>query len=192
MKVSTKGTSRFLAQADIPTPVILTIADVRLETLKSNRGDENKYVLYFTTGKPMVFNVINRKAVVAAYGDDSDAWKGKPLEIYVNPEVTMGAEITGGIRVRVPAQQTTTPSYGKSPKPALRPPQPGPAENLALALDALTRVSSNSKLEEWKAWWKGLSETTQDMDDTFMDAYDTALGRIALAQSPTRRPVTAK
>ena len=75
MKVSAKGNSRFLAQDDVPEEGFTAIVkDVRVEALKSNRGDEDKYVLYFTAGKPMVFNVVNRQTVIASYGDDSDNW----------------------------------------------------------------------------------------------------------------------
>ena len=101
MKISTKGTSRFLSQSDIAAPFTAIIQDVRVENLKSNSGEENKCILYFTTGKPMVFNV-NRKTVVAAYGDDSAAWIGTPVEVYVDPNVHMGSERTGGIRLRIP------------------------------------------------------------------------------------------
>ncbi len=191
MKISTKGTSRFLAQEDIPEEgIVAIIAEVRLETLKSNRGDEEKYVLYFTTGKPMVFNVVNRKTVVAAYGDDSDAWQGKPLEIYVNPDVTMGADVVGGIRLRIPK-----PTIRPAAKPTAAPPPPSSAaENLTLAISSLERVQTSAKADEWARWWKQLPDTTEGQDDTFTDAYHTALERIARAQAPTntnRRPTPA-
>jgi hypothetical protein len=34
-----------------------------------------------------VFDVVNRKALVASYGDQPDAWIGKPVEIYVDPNI---------------------------------------------------------------------------------------------------------
>ena len=44
MKISTNGTSRFLSQEDITAPFTAIIQDVRVENLKSNRGDESKYI----------------------------------------------------------------------------------------------------------------------------------------------------
>lgn len=35
----------------------------------------------------------------AAWGDDGDAWVGKRVTLYRDPEVRMGRDVTGGIRV---------------------------------------------------------------------------------------------
>jgi len=82
MKISTAGNSKLIRQEDVHAPFVAIIQDVRVEKLKDKRGVEDEvYVAYFATGKPMKFNVINRKTVVAAYGDQRDAWIGKSVEI---------------------------------------------------------------------------------------------------------------
>src|ERR1700686_4480771 len=109
MKISTAGNSKLLRQEDVPAPFVAIIQDVRVEKLKDKRGvEDDAYVVYFATSKPMKFNVINRRTVVAAYGDERDAWIGKPVEIYVDPNVWMGAERTGGI----PAAAASRPAAG--------------------------------------------------------------------------------
>jgi hypothetical protein len=83
MKIPAKGASRFLSKEDLAGPIVATIARVGVETLKGNRGEEEHFILYFAEPniKPLVFKPVNRKRVIAAYGDESDDWRGKPLEL---------------------------------------------------------------------------------------------------------------
>src|SRR5262249_5245437 len=105
MKIPTKGTSRFLGQADVPAPFTAVIDRVTIDqTLR------NPFVLHFAGGtvKPLPLNVINRRTLVTAYGDDDAHWRGRSIEIYVDPNVTNSrGETVGGIRLRIP-QQTPT------------------------------------------------------------------------------------
>lgn len=216
MKISTKGTSRFLSQADIPAPFTVIIQDVRVENLKSNRGDESKYILYFTAGKPMVFNVVNRKTLVASYGNDSANWIGKPIEIYVDPNVWMGSQQTGGIRVRVPAQAplgttrlvaATALPAASVPAPALNLSQTPPPELtrfdngngklLTLAELSATLVAGfdaaqdKINLDQWTKWGRQYP-FTEKQSDLHEDRYNVALDRFvetaAIARN-TSRPV---
>jgi hypothetical protein len=107
---------------------------VKIETLKN--PTEEKPVLHFVgnTIKPLVLNVVNRKALIAAYGDETDNWKGKPVEIYVNLDVTNSSgETVGGVRVRIPtaapapkASLASAPALAAAMKaaPAPKPPPP--------------------------------------------------------------------
>jgi len=57
---------------------IYTIAEVQLEKLR----DKDKYVLYFqedTIGLPL--NVTNLKALINAYGNDTDNWVNKKVRL---------------------------------------------------------------------------------------------------------------
>ena len=212
MKISTKSNSRFLSQEDVPVPFVAIIQDVRVEKLKSNRGEEEKYVLYFVTGKPMVCNVVNRKALVAVYGDQSDAWIGKPVEIYVNPDVYMGSERTGGIRVRIPtgpapignrpgplagAYNGTAPKPAPppapTPPPALKPTPPTLEQQHERALDGMNHAQDRDNLDAWARWAKGFPFDERQRD-ALEDAYQHSLERIALAVAPiaSRRPRLAR
>ena len=57
---------------------VFTIAEVQLEKLR----DKDKYVLYFnedTIGLPL--NITNLKALINAYGNDTDNWVGKKVRL---------------------------------------------------------------------------------------------------------------
>ena len=116
--------SRYLGKDDVLTPIRGTIADVRLETITTDRGDEDKAVMAFSEAdmKPMIVNSTNWDALEAAYGPDTDGWMGKPVEIYIDPGVSYGGRRVGGVRVRIPSN---------GPPPALPKnrslPQPPPA-----------------------------------------------------------------
>ena len=121
MKIPARD-SRFLCQADVPSPILVTIANVTAEKLKSAKGEQQKFILHFTAGKPMVLNPLNRGRLIRAYGDESDHWRGKPVEVYVDPDVEMGGEIVGGIRLRIPkAPPAVVTQTAAVPPPAAAP-----------------------------------------------------------------------
>jgi hypothetical protein len=198
MEIST-GNPALLKQQDIAAPFVAIIADVRLETLTDRRGNaDEQYVVYFTAGRPMKFNVINRKTVVAAYGKQREGWIGKPIEIYVDPNVYMGSERTGGIRVRIPAAKPSTPAPAAAPKqkpaPALRPKAALPAGTLEqhrTLIECIDAARSNEYLEKVKAW--GVQyEFTAAQNNEADEHYQAALERIAMAAAPTNRRRTAR
>jgi hypothetical protein len=113
MKRSQAFPSRFLAQSDVATPIVATIANVTQEDLTGDRGLETKAVMTFTDPrlKALVVNNINWTTCEAAFGEDSDAWHGQQIEIYADPSIMFGRDRVGGIRVRIPS----------APRPAARP-----------------------------------------------------------------------
>ena len=186
MKVSAKGNSRFLSQEDVPEEGFTAIIkDVRVEALKSNRGDEDKYVLYFTAGKPMVFNVVNRQTVIASYGDDSDNWLGKPVEIYVDPNVYMGGERTGGIRVRIPRPAAPAPKPPPPVKPAANgtPQAPRKVYTIEEKQAGVLRGYRNAQTEadvHTVAAWADKHDFAQHHQEEQADAYNAALDRLGV------------
>ena len=112
MKRTDAFPSSYLKQEDLPRPpgtMHATIEDVRTETMPSDDKAE-KPVMYFANGstKPMVLNGGNWDLLEAAYGEDSDSWRGKPIELYVDPNVMYAGPRTGGIRVRISNNNTQT------------------------------------------------------------------------------------
>ena len=106
MKRSDAFPSLYLKQDDLPRPpatLKVVIHDVRMETMPGGNEATEKPVMYFSDNgtKPMVLNNGNFETIETAYGDESDTWRGKPVELYVDPNVMFGRERTGGIRVRV-------------------------------------------------------------------------------------------
>lgn len=103
MKMSQMFPSNYLGKDDLPAPITTTILKVTQEELKSDEGKELKTVLYFAgIEKAFICNKTNAFCLVDAYGDDSDFWAGKPVEIYVDPSVSFGGKRVGGLRLRIP------------------------------------------------------------------------------------------
>jgi hypothetical protein len=193
MKIDARGTSKFLSKSDVPQPVLATVDFVRIETLKN--PTEDKPVLHFVgdTLKPLVLNVVNRKVLIAAYGDETDHWKGKPVEIYVNPDVTNSSgETVGGVRVRIPAAAPApkappapAPTSAAAPKaaPAPKPPPPTLQQQYTRALDGMNRAQDRDNLDQWARWANGIAFDERQRD-ALEDAYQHSLERIALAEAP--------
>jgi hypothetical protein len=81
-----------------------TIADVRIETIGQGERAAEKPVVHFQEKglKTFPLNQTNWATIEEAYGEESDAWKGRPVELYLDPGVKFGLETVGGVRVRVP------------------------------------------------------------------------------------------
>ena len=100
--------SAFLKSADVKSlpsgEVEVEIESCELETI--GQGDEAsaKPVLRFV-GKAagLVLNKTNSNALVSAFGNDSDEWKGSKVIVYSTP-VPLRGEMVDGLRVRIPQQ----------------------------------------------------------------------------------------
>lgn len=63
-------------------------------------GDDHKPVLYFQNAKKgLVLNKINSAAISAVYGQETDGWTGKQIEVYPDTTLFQGRP-TPCIRVR--------------------------------------------------------------------------------------------
>ena len=96
----------------------LTIRRVIVDTLKTDRGDEKKPVMYFKetkekadkTGakeKRLVLNKTNALAIAALHGNEVDAWAGKRVTLYATTCEAFGKQ-ADCIRVRptIPNEET--------------------------------------------------------------------------------------
>ena len=80
MKVSKEFAGNYLKAADIPQPVIYTMATDGKETMPDK---SIKDVLRFQGEKRgLVLNKTNATAIAELYGDDSVGWPGKLIELY--------------------------------------------------------------------------------------------------------------
>jgi hypothetical protein len=92
-------------------PLVVTIVDAPLETLKNRDGENDRTVLYFERdAKPFILNMTNWDAVAAIAGDDTDRWPGAAIELYPTT-TTMDGEVVPCIRIRAPSgpSQSRTP-----------------------------------------------------------------------------------
>jgi len=117
MNRSTAHPSNYLSKQDVMPPLVLTIAGVQMEALQGDDGRKSKPVMSFREEgvKPMIVNKTNWMVLEAVYGDESDDWIGKSVEVYHDPEVMMMGNRIGGTRVRIPAGTPGAPAPAAAP-----------------------------------------------------------------------------
>ena len=105
MKRSDAFPSQYFSKDDVQTPIRLTIASVSIEAIKGEHGEDKKPVMSFreVDAKPLILNNTNWVTIEDAYGEDSDYWDGKLVELYCDPTIMFGSKRVGGVRVRIPA-----------------------------------------------------------------------------------------
>lgn len=95
--------SKYLTKDDVGEDgMILTVKGVRMETLETDEGNEDKVVLHFIENvKPMVLNRTNAQLIAVATGaKTAGEAKGKKIVVFNDPTVSFGGKITGGLRIR--------------------------------------------------------------------------------------------
>lgn len=105
MKTSELSGSKYLKQGDIDEPMLVTITDIdKRNVAPDNKPAEMKGVMSFAElPKPLILNKTNINRLEKHFGtDDMDDWIGKKVVIFVDPDVEMGGEIVGGVRLRGP------------------------------------------------------------------------------------------
>jgi hypothetical protein len=201
--------------ADVPHPFIAIISEVRVQTFEKTARSprEDKDMLHFTdpSVKPLGLNITNKRIIMAAYGDESDNWRGQPVEIYVDPNVpNSSGQIVGGIRLRIPAAARTTVAIGTAPAPApkaAQAPRPMPtlqaprnaevertAAEVAQTIDGMNHAQDQDNLGQWQSWGMAIAGTTQAQRDAMDAAFDQAQERLAIAEAPAapRRPAQGR
>lgn len=107
--------SRFLSQKDIVRPVLVTITAYKEMNIAMEGAEEQlEWVLFFKEfDKPFVLKPVNGQLIAAIIGSiEFPDWIGHQIVLYIEPSVTYGTKVTGGIRCRAPKGQTVA-----QPKP---------------------------------------------------------------------------
>jgi len=112
--------SKYLAKEDVGIPgVNLTIAKFTRETVGQGNDAGEKAVLWFKENdyKPMVLNKTNKNRIKHFLGaTTAEEVIGKQVNVYNDPDIEYGGEITGGLRIRgVAGTQAPTPNALRSP-----------------------------------------------------------------------------
>ena len=96
--------SKYICKEDVLSPLSASIANVYMEDIQGDHGMEKKAIMSFTdTGiKCLILNNTNWGAMEDVYGENTDGWVGRPVEIFVDPNVMFGGKKVGGVRIRVP------------------------------------------------------------------------------------------
>ncbi len=81
--------------------MIVKVKDVKVESIQSQQGKEDKPVMYFEGSvKPLILNKTNMKTIEQVTGSPMlDDWVGKKLQLYV-AQVSGFGTITSAVRVR--------------------------------------------------------------------------------------------
>lgn len=109
MKISTAFPSKYLRMDDLEGDVTYTIKTVSMEDVGQGDDKQHKPVIYFIeTNKRLTLNPTNAGSIAEQYGDDTEAWGGRRITLFPDPEVTYMGKRTGAIRIR--RQATTQPS----------------------------------------------------------------------------------
>lgn len=95
--------SKFLRKEDFEEDQVCTIKDCKLEDVGKEDAQEQRWVLYFRErDKGMVLNVTTIRVLEQAYGGDTEHWVGNKVMVYVDPNVSFGGKVVGGLRLRTP------------------------------------------------------------------------------------------
>ena len=99
MKIATLFPSKYLRTPDLNgSAVVAEISHVEMEEI----GGERKPILCFKDRqKGLVLNRTNAHAISEAYGEDSDDWIGKPVEVYPTTTQYLG-NMVDCLRLRIP------------------------------------------------------------------------------------------
>lgn len=81
--------------------MIVKVKDIKVESIQSQQGKEDKPVMYFEgTVKPLILNKTNMKTIEKVTGTPMlDEWVGKKLQLYV-AQVNGFGTMTNAVRVR--------------------------------------------------------------------------------------------
>ncbi len=116
MRISEAYPSKYLKAADLDgQDRTVNIRACIQEELGQGADMEVKPVLYFDGGqKGLVLNKTNAQAIAEDYGDDTEAWTGREIVLFIQ-KVTFQGKLTPAIRVRV--QATPQPVAQRAPAP---------------------------------------------------------------------------
>jgi hypothetical protein len=91
--------SKYLAKEDFPKPRVLTTES--LGTALIGEDKEQKHILYFANcDKGLVLNKSVATVLADMFGDDTDKWIGKRVEVYTDHSIMFAGRRVGGIRLR--------------------------------------------------------------------------------------------
>ena len=120
MLISQSFPGKYLKASDLQGREIkVTIAKVVEEEVRSEGGIEKKPIVYFRgTDMGLVLNITNANNLVDMYGDNTDAWIGKPIVLFM-AQVEFRGKTVAGIRVKpVHLRQAVAPAPAQRTAPA--------------------------------------------------------------------------
>ena len=86
-------------------PLRFTIHGVSKATFEARNGRPESTVLQLEFDDEKKFSLgtkINVKILIGAFGRKTEAWIGREVELFFDPNVAFGGNLVGGVRVRIP------------------------------------------------------------------------------------------
>lgn len=82
-----------------PTFTIARISSVRMDDEKKKKEVDKAIIWFKEIDRGFVYNKTAGHCLAAMFGKNDDAWIGKRVTLYADPDVRFGSEQVGGIRV---------------------------------------------------------------------------------------------
>ncbi|MBN1458342.1 MAG: hypothetical protein JXA57_02315 [Armatimonadetes bacterium] len=109
----------YLGKPDLEKPILVTIRGTEGREIEGKR----KLVIWFEeVARAWIANKTAIRTIRELYGDDLAGWRGKPLVLFVDPQVEFGGRQVGGVRCRAPRDRSPSPQPQSEPNAA--PPRP--------------------------------------------------------------------
>ena len=99
MLISNETESRFLKASDLKGRTVSANID-RVEEVELD--GKVKHAMHFIGREmAMILNVTNKATLIDAFGNETDDWHGKPVEVF-SARVNYQGEMRDGLRLRIP------------------------------------------------------------------------------------------
>jgi len=121
MRISETFSGKYLKAADLPSPRVLTIQSVGMESIGEEKS--SKPVIRFQgEQRGLVANKVNSLELSSWYGDDTSGWIGQTVELFTTTTFFSGRQVPC-IRVRKPAVQFQQQPVQQAPQQLYTQPQ---------------------------------------------------------------------
>jgi hypothetical protein len=124
MLISQQFAGNFIKAADLPQPKVFTIQAVVEAAMPD--GTKKPTVQFAGEQQQLVLNKTNAVTISQWYGDDTNGWPGKQIELFAT-QTNFGGKLVPCVRVRQPQSQqpaqTTPPVQQQAPAPQQPPVQ---------------------------------------------------------------------
>lgn len=107
MKINEMKESKYISKEDVGVNgKNLTIRNsdhlLQENVAPDNKPPEMKWILYFNEArKGLALNQTNISLVAHITGsEETDDWRGKPVQLFEDPTISYGGKVIGGVRVR--------------------------------------------------------------------------------------------
>lgn len=118
MNVNKLYPSKYMKASDVDEDLSVVIDRVEVEEIGMGSDKSDKPVLYFQGyDKGVVMNVTNKNAIESVYGEETDDWVGKPVEVFT-ADATFQGVTKPSIRIRVPKKKKIVQTAQPATQPA--------------------------------------------------------------------------